>query len=111
MYEGHIERSIPGVEWTTGNLGQGLSAACGAAVAGKVNGNEFDIYVFMGDGEHEKGQITEARRFAVKYNLSNITVIVDYNALQISGLISALSQLHNTALLKVEHHENMLYAP
>ncbi len=88
MYEGHIERSIPGVEWTTGNLGQGLSAACGAAIAGKVNGNEFDIFVFMGDGEHEKGQITEARRFAVKYNLSNITVIVDYNTLQISGDIS-----------------------
>lgn len=88
MYEGHIERSIPGVEWTTGNLGQGLSAACGAAVAGKVVKNDFDIYVFMGDGEHEKGQITEARRFAIKYGLSNITVIIDYNALQISGDIS-----------------------
>ncbi len=97
MYEGHIERSIPGVEWTTGNLGQGLSAACGAAVAGKVNGNEFDIYVFMGDGEHEKGQITEARRFAVKYNLSNITVIVDYNALQISGDISNVMPSMNIA--------------
>ena len=97
MYEGHIERSIPGVEWTTGNLGQGLSAACGAAVAGKVNGNEFDIYVFMGDGEHEKGQITEARRFAVKYNLSNITVIVDYNTLQISGDISNVMPSMNIA--------------
>lgn len=97
MYEGHIERSIPGVEWTTGNLGQGLSAACGAAVAGRVCGNEFDVYVFMGDGEHEKGQITEARRFAAKYNLSNITVIVDYNTFQISGDISKVMPSMNIA--------------
>lgn len=97
MYEGHIERSIPGVEWTTGNLGQGLSAACGAAVAGRVCGNEFDVYVFMGDGEHEKGQITEARRFAAKYNLSNITVIVDYNTLQISGDTSKVMPSMNIA--------------
>ncbi len=88
IYEGHIERAVKGVEWTTGNLGQGLSAACGMAVAGKVSNHEYDIFVFMGDGEHEKGQITEARRFAVKYGLSNITVIVDYNNLQISGTLN-----------------------
>lgn len=97
IYEGHIERSIPGVEWTTGNLGQGLSAACGMAVAGKVAGNEFDVFVFMGDGEHEKGQITEARRFAAKYNLSNITAIIDYNCLQISGNISKVMPAMNIA--------------
>lgn len=97
VYEGHIERAVPGVEWTTGNLGQGLSAACGAAVAGKICGNDYDVYVFMGDGEHEKGQITEARRFAVKYNLSNITVIVDYNALQISGSIDNVMPPMNIA--------------
>lgn len=97
IYEGHIERSIPGVEWTTGNLGQGLSAGCGMAVAGKVAGNEFDVYVFMGDGEHEKGQITEARRFAVKYNLSNITAIIDYNKLQISGGIDKVMPSMNIA--------------
>ena len=97
MYEGHIERSIPGVEWTTGNLGQGLSAACGMAVAGRVSGHEFDVFVFMGDGEHEKGQITEARRFASKYNLSNITVLVDYNCLQISGDISQVMPAMNIA--------------
>lgn len=97
MYEGHIERSVPGVEWTTGNLGQGLSAACGAAVAGKVNGQDFDIYVLMGDGEQEKGQITEGRRFAVKYGLSNITVIIDYNKLQISGSINGVMPSMNIA--------------
>lgn len=85
IYEGHIERAVPGVEWTTGNLGQGLSAGCGMAVAGRASGRDFDVYVFMGDGEQEKGQIAEARRFAKKYGFGNITVIIDYNRLQISG--------------------------
>lgn len=88
IFEGHIERSVPGVEWTTGNLGQGLSAACGMAIAGRVKGINYDIFVIMGDGEHQKGQISEARRFAVKYSLNNITVLLDYNKLQISGDIS-----------------------
>ena len=86
-YEGHIERFVPGVEWTTGNLGQGLSVGCGMAVAGRASGNDFDVYVFMGDGEQQKGQISEARRFAKKYGFGNVTVIIDYNELQISGNI------------------------
>lgn len=97
IYEGHIERAVPGVEWTTGNLGQGLSAACGMAVAGRVQGQEFDVFVFMGDGEHQKGQIQEARRFASKFNLSNITAIVDYNKLQISGSIEEVMPSMNIA--------------
>ncbi len=95
IYEGHIERAVNGVEWTTGNLGQGLSAACGMAAAGRTAGNMFDIYVFMGDGEQEKGQITEARRFASKYNFSNITVVIDYNKLQISGNIAEVMPAMN----------------
>ncbi len=87
-FEGHIERTVPGVEWGTGNLGQGLSAACGFALSAKLKGIDNHTFVFMGDGEQQKGQIGEARRFAVKYDLSNITVIVDYNKLQISGDIS-----------------------
>lgn len=87
IFEGHIERAIPGIEWTTGNLGQGLSAACGMAVAGRALKQDFNIYVLMGDGEQEKGQIAEARRFAKKYGFGNITVIVDYNRLQITGNI------------------------
>ncbi len=88
IFEGHIERTVPGVEWGTGNLGQGLSAACGFALASKLKGIDNHTYVFMGDGEQQKGQIGEARRFAVKYGLNNLTVIVDYNQLQISGDIS-----------------------
>ncbi|WP_022852247.1 transketolase [Limisalsivibrio acetivorans] len=88
IYEGHIERMVPGVEWSTGNLGQGLSAGCGAAIAGKLRGEDFSIFVFMGDGEQQKGQIPEARRFAVKFGLNNITAFIDYNKLQISGDIA-----------------------
>lgn len=88
IYEGHIERMVAGVEWSTGNLGQGLSAACGAAIAGKLTGDSFDCFVFMGDGEQQKGQIPEARRFAVQHGLNNITLFIDYNKLQISGNIA-----------------------
>jgi len=87
-YEGHVERCVPGVEWSTGNLGQGLSAACGFALAGRLNGLDYNVFVVMGDGEQQKGQISEARRFAKKYELNNITVIVDLNGLQISGKTS-----------------------
>ena len=84
-YEGHVERCVPGVEWSTGNLGQGLSAGCGFALAGRLNQLDYQVFVVMGDGEQQKGQITEARRFAKKYGLNNITVVVDLNGLQISG--------------------------
>ncbi|MDR2885112.1 MAG: transketolase [Deferribacteraceae bacterium] len=85
LYEGHIERSVVGVEWTTGNLGQGLSAACGMALAAKIKGENSYVYVIMGDGEQQKGQLTEAKRFATKYNLSNIIAFIDANNLQICG--------------------------
>ncbi len=86
-YEGHIEREVAGVEWSSGNLGQGLSAGAGMALASRVNKIPYRVYVMMGDGEQQKGQISEARRFASKYGLKNLTAIVDYNRLQISGNI------------------------
>ena len=84
-FEGHIERHLPGIELTSGNLGQGLSAAVGMAVADRSNGIENHIWVVAGDGENQKGQISEARRFASKYMLKNLTYIIDLNHLQISG--------------------------
>jgi len=84
-YEGHIERQVPGVEWTTGNLGQGLSAGCGFALASKLNGSYYNTFVVMSDAEQAKGQVSEARRFAAKFKLSNLTIIIDYNGFQISG--------------------------
>ena len=94
IFEGHIEPKVPGVEWATGNLGQGLSAGCGFALACKQKGIQNHIYVVMGDGEQQKGQISEARRFAIKYKLHNITVIIDYNKLQISGDINNVMPQH-----------------
>lgn len=85
IFEGHITRGIPGVEWTTGNLGQGLSAGVGFALAAKYKKKDYHVYVVMSDGESAKGQVQEARRTARKYNLDNLTVIVDYNDIQISG--------------------------
>ncbi|UCD64684.1 MAG: transketolase [Candidatus Zixiibacteriota bacterium] len=86
-FEGHVERSVPGIEWGTGNLGQGLSVGIGKAIYARLSGQDFHTYVIMGDGEQQKGQISESRRIAVKYKLSGITVVVDYNGLQISGQI------------------------
>ena len=84
-FEGHIERHLPGIELTSGNLGQGLSSAVGMALADRLNGIKNHVWVVSGDGENQKGQISEARRFAAKYRLKNLTYIVDMNHLQISG--------------------------
>jgi transketolase len=84
-FEGHIERSIPGIELTTGNLGQGVSAGAGMALADRTRGIHNHVWIVTGDGEQQKGQIAEARRFIRNYGLNNITVVVDCNGLQISG--------------------------
>jgi transketolase len=85
-FEGHVERQVPGVEWDTGNLGQGLSAGCGFALGARLLKRDFHVFVAMGCGEQQKGQISEARRFAVKYGLGNLSVVIDYNNRQISGV-------------------------
>jgi transketolase len=86
-FEGHVVRGIPFIDWSTGNLGQGLSAGCGAALAAKLRKEHGHVYVLMSDGEQAKGQVSEARRFAKKYCLGNITVLIDYNRIQISGCV------------------------
>ncbi|MEM7260772.1 MAG: transketolase [Planctomycetota bacterium] len=86
-FEGHIERDVPGVEWTTGNLGQGLSAASGMALGMRLKGVDGQLFVPMGDGEQQKGQISEARRFIRKFELNNVTAVVDLNHQQIGGRI------------------------
>ncbi len=85
-FEGHCEPMVPGIEWATGNLGQGLSAGVGFALGAKLLGKNWHTYVIMGCGEQQKGQISEARRFAYKYQLSNLTAIIDHNNRQISGV-------------------------
>lgn len=84
--QGHpAYREVPGVEVTTGSLGQGLSMACGIALAGKMDGKDYRTYCLMGDGELQEGQNWEAAMFAHKYGLSNLIGIVDRNRLQICG--------------------------
>jgi len=85
VFEGHVERSVPGVEWSTGNLGQGLSAGIGLALGARMTGGEWHTFVTMSDGEQQKGQVGEARRLAAKYALGNLTAVVDWNHVQISG--------------------------
>ncbi len=95
-YAGHVETDVPGVEWCTGNLGQGLSAGTASALAAKIHNHQHRTFVLMGDGEQQKGQISEARRFAVKFGLNNLIAIVDYNRLQIGGKIEQIMP-HNIA--------------
>ncbi|MHC4601196.1 MAG: transketolase [Planctomycetota bacterium] len=84
-FEGHVEHCVPGVEWNTGNLGQGLSASVGFALAQRLHKRGGHSFCLMSDGEQAKGQVAEARRFAQKFGLNNVTVVIDYNRLQISG--------------------------
>jgi transketolase len=88
--EGHMSGHpdmvhVPGVDMSTGSLGQGLSAAVGMAVAGKMDSAAYRVYALMGDGEIEEGQIWEAAMSAAKYKLDNLCGIVDVNGLQIDG--------------------------
>ena len=86
--QGHPDmKKIPGVDMTTGSLGQGLSAANGMAIAGKLDNKNYRVYCIMGDGEIEEGQVWEAAMASSKYKLDNLCVIVDNNNLQIDGTI------------------------
>ena len=86
--QGHPDKNkVPGVDMTTGSLGQGLSAANGMAIAGKMDKKEYRVYCILGDGEIEEGQIWEAAMTSSKYKLDNLCVIVDNNNLQIDGTI------------------------
>ena len=104
-FQGHIERAVPGVDWGTGNLGQGLSAGVGFAIADKICGRDSKVFVVMGDGEQPKGQIAEARRIAFKEGLSGITALIDYNHIQISGRIEEVMPVEIPALWKADGWE------
>ncbi|WMM23742.1 transketolase [Tissierella sp. MB52-C2] len=86
MLQGHPDmKEIPGVDMTTGSLGQGLAAANGMALAGKLNNKDYRVYAVIGDGECQEGLIWEAAMLSAHYKLDNITVFLDYNGLQIDG--------------------------
>ncbi len=87
--QGHPDMNkVPGVDMTTGSLGLGISAACGMALAGKIENKNYRVYTIIGDGESEEGQVWEASMFASHYKLDNLCVILDLNGLQIDGPIT-----------------------
>lgn len=86
--QGHPDmKKIPGVDMSSGSLGQGISAACGMAKAAKLTGADYRVYAVLGDGEIQEGQVWEAAMFASHYNLDNLCILVDNNGLQIDGSI------------------------
>ena len=88
ILQGHPDlNKIPGVDSSSGSLGQGLSVANGIAISGKMDNKDYRVYCIVGDGEIEEGQIWEAAMTSNKYNLDNLCVIVDNNNLQIDGTI------------------------
>ncbi len=94
--QGHPDMTkVPGVDMTTGSLGQGLSVANGMALNSKLNHDGYRVYCLLGDGEIEEGQVWEAAMTANKYHLDNLCVIIDNNQLQIDGTIQEVKGLEN----------------
>lgn len=92
ILQGHPDmKHIPGVDMSTGSLGQGISAAVGMALSAKHFGQDYKVYAILGDGEIEEGQVWEAAMFAANKGLSNLTAFIDYNNLQIDGTIEEVN--------------------
>jgi len=91
--QGHPEKGTPGIEASTGSLGQGLSIAIGITLAGKLDRRENKVYCIMGDGETDEGQIWEAAMTAAHYKLDNLIGIIDHNDLQIDGPVNEVKNL------------------
>jgi len=94
MLQGHPNmKDTPGVDMSSGSLGQGVSAACGMALAGKLDNKDYRVYTMLGDGECEEGQVWEAAMFASHMKLDNLCMIVDFNGLQIDGSVNDVAGL------------------
>lgn len=91
MLQGHPDmKGTRGIDMSTGSLGQGVSAACGMALAGKLDGKSYRVYGVLGDGELEEGQVWEASMFAAHHKLDNLCLVVDCNGLQIDGPVAEI---------------------
>ncbi|MDO5125774.1 MAG: transketolase [Ruminococcus sp.] len=88
LLQGHPCIHIPGVDMSSGSLGQGISVASGMALSAKISNDTYKVYTVLGDGEIQEGQVWEAAMFAAHYNLDNLVAIVDNNGLQIDGKIT-----------------------
>ena len=90
--QGHPNMNkVPGVDMSTGSLGQGISCAVGMALGGKIDKENYRVYTILGDGEIEEGQVWEAAMFAGNHHLDNLTAFVDYNGLQIDGTVEEVA--------------------
>ncbi len=88
IMQGHPDmKKIPGVDMSSGSLGQGISAAAGMALSAKLSGESYRVYSVLGDGEIEEGQVWEAFMFSAHYKLDNLCAVIDYNGLQIDGKV------------------------
>ena len=95
LLQGHPDmKHIPGVDMSTGSLGQGISAAVGMALAAKLDKKDYRVYTILGDGEIEEGQVWEAAMFAGFKNLDNLVAFVDYNKMQIDGTLDEVVSAH-----------------
>ena len=98
MLQGHPDmRKVPGVDMTSGSLGQGLSAALGMALAARYLGRSYRVYVLLGDGEIQEGQIWEAAMAASHWRVDNLTAILDYNRVQLDGTLSEIMEVEPVA--------------
>lgn len=92
LLQGHPNmKETPGIDMSTGSLGQGVSAACGIALAGKMDGKAYRVYSMLGDGEIDEGEVWEAAMFAAHHKLDNLCLIIDWNGLQIDGTIEEIA--------------------
>ena len=93
-FQVHPDRKkVPGIEASTGALGQGLSVAAGMALAARLDGRHYHTYAILGDGEIQEGQIWEAAMFASHYRLGNLTAVLDYNNVQLMGNVSDIMEI------------------
>ncbi|MBP5160614.1 MAG: transketolase [Alphaproteobacteria bacterium] len=96
LLPGHCDRNkVPGVDATTGSLGQGLSIACGVALGAKIKQTDQKVFCVIGDGEAAEGQIWEATQFAAHYKLDNLIAFLDWNNMQIDGRVEDVMSLGN----------------
>lgn len=120
MLQGHPDmKGTPGIDMSSGSLGQGISAACGMALAAKLDNKDYRVYTLLGDGEVEEGQVWEAAMFAAHHNLDNLVVIVDCNGLQIDGPVAEVAGIEpldkklesfNFNVIKIDGHDFMQIA-
>lgn len=122
ILQGHPDmKKTPGIDISTGSLGQGLSAANGMALGARVDDRNYNVYAILGDGELQEGQIWEAAMTAAHYKLNNLIAIVDFNGLQLDGPVSEVMGIEpldekfkafgwNTIVIDGHNHEEIYYA-